>query len=266
MVDANPPPPSRTFTVEVATGTIACSAWDTDEGVDAVAPALLVHGVNGSISSWATVIATVAGRRPLVAVDLRGRGASSTEGPWGVGAHADDLVAVAAAVVDADGTDPLTLVGHSFGAHVAACAAARSPELVGDLLLVDGGPPRSIPDDGPDAVIDGALANIIPGLDGLPYPVSAEAVTADFRSMVVDPEATESLTATKHPLTLIRAEHGVAPGLPPIIDDEVLAAVVDHEPFRPVTSMVVGAATHFSLLDEHAIAVVQPLLLPTKGL
>ncbi|MEM9891456.1 MAG: alpha/beta fold hydrolase [Actinomycetota bacterium] len=265
MRDGDPPPPTRTFSLDTPNGALHVEAWGAADaalnGAVAAPPALLVHGVNGSTASWATVVGEIAGRRPLLAIDLRGRGSSSHDGPWGVGAHADDLVAAIDTLAGATG-EPISLVGHSFGAHVVACAALRADdELVADLLLIDGGPPRRIPDDGgADAVIDGALGNILPQLDGLPFPVSVEAVAADFASMVVDADATESLAATSHPLTLIRAEHGVAPGLPPIIDDGVLAALEER---RPVLSTVIEGATHFSLLAEHANAVTSALLAPT---
>lgn len=263
MRDGEPPAPTRTFSVESAYGVLHAAVWGADGAPpEAVTPpALLIHGVNGSTASWATIVAGIARRRPLVAVDLRGRGASSPDGPWGVGAHADDVVTVVEHLA-ATGSGPVSLVGHSFGAHVAACAALRATDdLVADLLLVDGGPPRRIPPEGgPDAVIDGALGNILPNLGDLPFPVSADAVSADFRSMVIDSDATDSLAATTDPLTVIRAEHGMAPGLPPVIDDEVLAEL---EQRRPVLSTLIEGATHFSLLGDHGDAVVSALLAPT---
>lgn len=241
--------PEHAFTVTTAHGPLHCSAWAGDGP-----PAVLIHGVNGSSTSWARLAELTAGRRQLVAIDLRGRGGSPAEGPWGVGAHADDVAEALGGIVErldlpATGT-ALTLVGHSFGAHVAACAARRAPERVADLVLIDGGPPRSIPAvGGAEAVIEGALGNILPHLDDLPFPVSAEAVAADFRSMVIDEDATASLAATTQPLLLIRAGHGVAPGVPPIIDDDTLAELVAR---RPVTSRLIADATHFSLLGDHA--------------
>jgi len=248
------PAPVPFVAVETANGVVSCSAWPGDGPA-----AVLVHGVNGSAGSWSTVAGLVDGRRRLIAVDLRGRGHSPAAGPWGVGAHAADVVEVLTALSQTgDLEGPATLVGHSFGAHVAAATARRAPVMVAELLLVDGGPPRSIPaDGGADAVIDGAVANILPHLDGLPFPVSAEAVAADFASMVLDEEATGSLAGTDQPLTLLRAGHGVAPDLPPIIDDETLAELAAA---RPVTSRRVDDATHFSLLGDHASTVAEALV------
>lgn len=259
----------HSLTIETANGVVACSIWDAAaEGAERP-PAVLIHGVNGSVVSWAGIVAAVAGRRPLVALDLRGRGASPAQGPWGVEAHGADVAAVLAGLAETldspapASLDPVTLVGHSFGAHVAAAAARLAPELVAELILVDGGPPRRVPaDGGAQAAIDGALGNILPMLGDLPFPVSAEAVAADFASMVHDGSADDvagcPLAATTQPLTLIRAGSGMAPGLPPIIDDDLL---IDLATARtgPTTAHLVPDATHFSLLGDHADPVVEAI-------
>ncbi|MEL6980817.1 MAG: alpha/beta hydrolase [Actinomycetota bacterium] len=260
----NPSAAARSLTVETANGPVACSIWDAAGEGAGRAAAVLIHGVNGSVASWAGVVAAVAGRRPLVAIDLRGRGASPAKGPWGVEAHGTDVAEVVGALGEASGSPlPVTLVGHSFGAHVAAAAAGQAPGLVAELVLVDGGPPRRVPaEGGAKAAIDGALGNILPMLDDLPFPVSAEAVAADFASMVNDGSADDvagcPLAATTQPLTLIRAGNGMAPGLPPIIDDDLLADLTTARG-GPVTSELVPAATHFSLLGDHSGPVVEAI-------
>lgn len=270
--EAPDPVADRSRTVETANGAVICSIWDSIDTADLAADtaagpgraaAVLIHGVNGSVSSWARVVELVDRRRSLVAVDLRGRGASPAEGPWGVEAHGADVAEVLAALAR-DGFDqPVTLVGHSFGAHVAVAAARQAPDLVADLVLVDGGPPRRVPaDGGAKAAIDGALGNIVPMLADLPFPVSADAVTADFASMVnegsADDLATSPLAATTKPLTLIRAGNGMAPGLPPIIDDDLLADLAAARS-EATTAHLVPDATHFSLLGDHAGPVVEAI-------
>ena len=90
----------------------------------------------------------------FLAPDLRGRADSrSAPGPYGLGTHAADVLAIA----DVFGARPV-LVGHSMGAFVTALASSRAPERVAGSVLVDGGfafPPPAEFD------IDAALTAVI---------------------------------------------------------------------------------------------------------
>ncbi len=79
-----------------------------------------------------------------MAPDLRGRGRSNTlPGPYGMAAHAADCAAVVEAVSD----EPVVVVGHSMGGFVATVLAARRPDLVRAVVLVDGGLPFAAADE-----------------------------------------------------------------------------------------------------------------------
>ena len=211
-------------------------------------PIVAVHGVDGSHQSWGGVAEALAGRRTLIAVDLRGRGSSSHEGPFGVTAHAEDL----AAVLDAAGLDGVTLLGHSFGGHVVARLAADRPAGLAGVVLVDGGPPRLVPEGmTPEALVAGALSNIVPNLGSKPYPVTSDAVEADFASMVIDPAAARALFDVTIPVHLLRAEFGVAPGLPPVVPDVVVAEL--EAAGLTLVHEVVRDVTHFSILGDPAL-------------
>lgn len=232
-------------TFEAAHGPLHVQVWP-GRG----APLVAIHGVDGNHRSWASVAASLSGERPLVAVDLRGRGDSASTGPFGVVAHADDVAEVvdaALAVFPAD--DGAVLLAHSFGAHVAARVAVVHPSLIDSLLLVDGGPPRVIPDGmTAEDVVATALSNIVPNLESKPYVVDPSAVEADFSSMVMNPVGSMALHDVTVPVHLLRAESGVAPGLPPIIPDaavaDLLRAGVD------LTYDVVAGTTHFTILES----------------
>lgn len=102
---------------------------------------LAIHGITANGRSWDTVAAHLPERR-MIAPDLRGRGRSNRlPGPYGLRTHAADL----AALVDADGGGPRTVIGHSMGAFVAVALAGARPDLVGRLVLVDGGFPLALP-------------------------------------------------------------------------------------------------------------------------
>ena len=77
----------------------------------------------------------VGGGRHVAALDLRGHGESGREPPWSVATHVDDVLET----LDALGIERAAWIGHSFGGRVAAELAARAPERVGRLALLDAG-------------------------------------------------------------------------------------------------------------------------------
>lgn len=232
-------------TIDGAHGSLHVGVWLGDGP-----PLVAIHGVDGNHAAWAPLAEHLDGERTVVAVDLRGRGDSTPSGPFGVGAHAADLkrvideTAAAFPSVEWSGVD---LIAHSFGCHVAARAAADHPSAVHALILVDGGPPRQVPEGTTaEQLVAGAIGNIVANLEAKDYPVSVEAVETDFASMVLDPIGSNALFDVEAPVHLLRAELGVAPGLPPVVPDDVVADLVragvalSHE--------VIAGATHFSIL------------------
>lgn len=132
-------PDHRTFVVEVAGGQLTVGEWGPRDGPVVLA----VHGVTANHTCWGLLAEQLPGIR-LVAPDLRGRGRSAgLPGPWGMAAHTADL----AAVVRAAGAGPVVVVGHSMGGFVAVTFAHHHPDLVSDLVLVDGGLPLAGPVD-----------------------------------------------------------------------------------------------------------------------
>jgi len=108
---------------------------------EAGSPVVMVHGLLiGSLASWYFTSAPALARRHRVRVyDLRGHGLSehATTG-YDVRTMAGDLAAVA-------GTEPIDLVGHSWGALIALRFALDHPERVRRLVLVEAPlPPSSV--------------------------------------------------------------------------------------------------------------------------
>lgn len=98
--------------------------------------ALLVHGYPLDHRMWLDVLhGPLAEQRTLVAVDLRGHGAS----PWcGDAVHTMDLFAAdLAAIAHTIADEPIDLVGLSMGGYVALAALAEHPQLWRSLVLVD---------------------------------------------------------------------------------------------------------------------------------
>ena len=98
-------------------------------------PIVFVHGMVGHTGFWNSALAASADRRRAVAVDLRGHGNSDvpSDGDYSVEACAGDVIRV----LDALALDRIVLVGHSYGACVTTAVAARIPERVRQLILVD---------------------------------------------------------------------------------------------------------------------------------
>jgi pimeloyl-ACP methyl ester carboxylesterase len=106
------------------------------------APVLAVHGISSQRRLW-DWLRQEAPEITVVAPDLRGRGGSiGVPGPFSIGRHADDMVAV----LDALELEAVTVCGMSMGGFVAVELANRYPARVKDLVLVDGGFPMARPD------------------------------------------------------------------------------------------------------------------------
>jgi pimeloyl-ACP methyl ester carboxylesterase len=141
------------YRVPVDGGEVAVLRWAAhDPQAETV---VLVHGITANAMAWAGVVAAVAGRANLVALDLRGRaGSRQVAGPWGIDQDVRDVIAV----LDHAGLDRIRLVGHSLGAFVAGNVARLHPDRVGQVLAVDGGIGFPVPAGiDPDAVLAAVL-------------------------------------------------------------------------------------------------------------
>lgn len=126
----------RTVAVEDGT-TISYSVFD---GAD---PAVVIlHGLAGSGREFIPTARALAPRR-VILIDQRGHGFSTrTPSDMSRAAFVNDV----ARVVEAEGAQPVDLVGQSMGAHTAMLVAATCPNLVRRLVLLEGneggGPPE----------------------------------------------------------------------------------------------------------------------------
>jgi pimeloyl-ACP methyl ester carboxylesterase len=97
-------------------------------------PIVLLHGWGGQIASWGLVPAILAEESRVIALDLPGFGETPVpERPW----DPYDYAELVAGVLRQLGLTSPTLVGHSHGGRVSIALAARHPELIGKLVLVD---------------------------------------------------------------------------------------------------------------------------------
>ena len=147
--------------VPVRGGDLAVLHWPAEQPDAPVV--VLVHGITGNGLSWARVAGSLGHDVEVFAPDLRGRAASAgLPGPYGIEAHAEDVVAL----LDAVGARQAVLTGHSMGGFVVAVAAAGGArDRVRGVVLVDGGLPFPDP---PGADVEAKLAAVLgPAMDRL---------------------------------------------------------------------------------------------------
>ena len=90
------------------------------------APTLAIHGVTAHGERYRRLAQEAFPERRWLAVDLRGHGRSTWDGPWTVEQHVADLLET----LDAEGVDRVEVVGHSYGGMIALHLLATAPERV----------------------------------------------------------------------------------------------------------------------------------------
>jgi len=99
------------------------------------APVVMTHGLlTGSLATWFyTTAPALAQSHRVLLYDLRGHGRSArTASGYDTQTLADDLTALTQSIAD-----PITLVGHSYGALIALKFALKHPARVARLVLVE---------------------------------------------------------------------------------------------------------------------------------
>ncbi|MBM9464035.1 alpha/beta hydrolase [Aeromicrobium sp. YIM 150415] len=94
---------------------------------------MLVHGGAAHSGWWDAMLPVVATDRRVVLPDLSGHGDSDHRETYSAAIWADEL----AAVLDRIGDAPVPVVGHSMGGTIGVTLAARHPDLVASLVLID---------------------------------------------------------------------------------------------------------------------------------
>ena len=107
-------------------------SWEQHGRADAP-PLVLSHGAfSDHRTNWEFVVDRLAQEFSVYATARRGRGETDATRHHSIVDEAHDLIAVLKEI----GT-PVSLLGHSYGAHVALIAATEAPELVARLILYE---------------------------------------------------------------------------------------------------------------------------------
>ena len=104
------------------------------------APLVLVHGsFSDHRTNWERIVPLLERRFALYAVARRGRG-ETPGGDRPLDDEAQDILALIHAI-----GEPVLLLGHSYGAHVALAAAALAPDGIRELTLYEAPWPAILP-------------------------------------------------------------------------------------------------------------------------
>jgi pimeloyl-ACP methyl ester carboxylesterase len=98
-------------------------------------PLVLIHGGTADHTRWAPVLPEFEKRFTVYAVDRRGRGNSIDTGEYAIERECEDIATVVNAI-----EQPVTLLGHSFGAFC-SLEAARLTGNINKLILYEPPPP-----------------------------------------------------------------------------------------------------------------------------
>jgi pimeloyl-ACP methyl ester carboxylesterase len=113
-------------------------AWGDERAPDV----LLLHGLTGNAWEWDPIAAVLSRRFHVLALNQRGHGASPWARDYAAERMVDDLARITAELE----LKSLALVGHSMGALNGLLCAARHPQLVERLVIVDFGPDSMTPE------------------------------------------------------------------------------------------------------------------------
>lgn len=98
---------------------------------------VFVHATGFNARTYRTLLAPLGDRLHVLAIDARGHGRTTlqakTFGYTSWRRHRDDLIAL----LEKHFTAPVTLAGHSMGATVSLLTAARRPDLVNAVALIE---------------------------------------------------------------------------------------------------------------------------------
>jgi len=96
-------------------------------------PLVFVHGLSFFSWDWLDAAQALASEREAACMDMRGFGDSGRAADYSVPAMASDI----GMLMDHLGWPRAIVVGHSMGGRNSACFAAKSPQRVAALVLVD---------------------------------------------------------------------------------------------------------------------------------
>ena len=119
---------------------------------------LCIHGLTANFRFWDCLASALSPQYRVIGMDLRGRGLSDKPNTgYSIEHHCKDILAL----MNDQGLERPVLMGHSLGAFISLVFAAKHPQRVDRLILVDGGGKLS------ETQMSKVFAGIKPSLDRL---------------------------------------------------------------------------------------------------
>ncbi len=237
-----------------------------------------LHGLSANCRWWDTIASGLAPQHRVLAPDLRGRGRSDKPATgYSLAQHGRDLIAL----LDDLALERVVLMGHSLGAFIATACAARYPERVHSVILVDGGGQLSAEQSA--KVLAGVQPSVdrlgrlfpswhaaldylqqalpvrpwLPALE-LPYRYDSEEVEGGVRCLVQLPHIQEEIAnlaledlasyyaSIRCPVLMLRATHGMFTTDDLLLPDDVVAQMLRAMPHA--TCVPIPACNHYTMV------------------
>lgn len=96
-------------------------------------PLLILHGLFGSGTNWRSIARRLSAGHRVLSVDLRNHGAS----PWAESMDYEAMAGDVLALIEHQGLQRCSLIGHSMGGKVAMALALLQPQRIEKLIVVD---------------------------------------------------------------------------------------------------------------------------------
>lgn len=219
-------------TLRVGDVRLAYRMWGGEGGGT---PVLLLHCLGADGGDWAAVAPRLAAGRRVIALDLRGHGASDRPGEYALERVRDDVIGFA----DALGLTRTVVIGHSYGGVIACLVAQARPAMVDKLVIEDA--PALLPQNPP-----------LPVPEPPEGPLSLDwAVKTQFTEArnAPDPRWTEGLAAITAP-TLV-----IAGGPASHIPQQDVAGLAARIPGARLRTIDAGHLVHEQRPEEYLAAV-----------
>jgi 3-oxoadipate enol-lactonase len=229
-------------------------------------PVVFLHAFPLDRTMWAPQTSALADQWRCLAIDVRGFGESTAEGPFTVDRYADDV----AAVLEAAGVGRAVIVGLSMGGYVAFAFWRSHPQRVRAFVLADTRAGADAPDtrerrrelmalartSGAAAVADRQIVGLLgkttrerrpdlaAGVRAIAANASVEGIVGALEALVARPDSTPTLSTVSVPTLVIVGEEDV---ITPMKEARVMQAAIPGSRLE-----VLAHAGHLSSVERPA--------------